>query len=80
MTARTKAARKPAKKPQPEMPLPLLLTVPQACAVIGISKRRFYELRNQGLVRVVVLGPQSVRVHICDAQECAERLREVKTG
>lgn len=59
-----------------EAAAPLLLTIRQAAAMLGISRRRFYDIRKLGLVNVVeVGGPQTVRVHVRDVEECAERLR-----
>jgi hypothetical protein len=56
---------------------PLLLTAKQAWRRLGVGKTRFYELKAHGLLTgIEVGGPQTIRYHIRDVEQAAERLRE----
>lgn len=59
--ARSPARPSPATAPS-TLALPALLTDEQAAAFMGISKRKFHELRNEPwMPRPIVLGPRLVR-------------------
>ena len=58
--------------------LPVLLSAPQAAQLLGISERRFHELRRDPkFPAAVLLGPRCVRWHRAELIEFAQRLPRV---
>jgi predicted DNA-binding transcriptional regulator AlpA len=58
--------------------LPVLLSAPQAAQLLGISERRFHELRREaGFPQAVVLGLRCVRWHRTELVEYARSLPRV---
>jgi predicted DNA-binding transcriptional regulator AlpA len=56
----------------------LLLTAAQGARLLGISERRFHELRHEsGFPLAVLLGPRCVRWHRAELVEFAQRLPRV---
>ncbi len=58
--------------------LPVLLAAPQAAQLLGISERRFHELRREvGCPAAVVLGARCVRWHRDELAAYAKALPRV---
>jgi excisionase family DNA binding protein len=47
---------------------PLLLKVPDACDVLGISRSQLYILRRDGEITFVTIGPRQVRVPYAECE------------
>ncbi|MCU0896723.1 MAG: hypothetical protein MUC55_04400 [Burkholderiales bacterium] len=57
---------------------PVLLSAPQAAALLGISERRFHELRRDpGFPQAVLIGARCVRWHRDELAEYVKSLPRV---
>ncbi|WP_405220186.1 helix-turn-helix transcriptional regulator [Lentisalinibacter sediminis] len=54
---------------------PVMATVDQACAALGIGRTAFYQLVKDGLIRPVKIGTKGTRVPVEELRAVPKRLR-----
>lgn len=52
---------------------PLLLKVPEACKVLGISRSQLYIEKAEGRITFVEIGPRQVRIPYAECERWVER-------
>jgi excisionase family DNA binding protein len=52
---------------------PLLLKVPEACDVLGVSRSQLYLMRRDGQITFVTIGPRQVRVPYSECEAWVAR-------
>jgi excisionase family DNA binding protein len=57
-----------------QTPAPLLVTVVEAAAILGVGRTKVYELIDRGQLRPVHIG-RSLRVPVAELEEFVEALR-----
>ncbi len=71
-----------ANRPAMTTQVPMLLTIPEACRRLSISRATFYRMLDRGQLRTVPVSPsgRSRRIPSADLESYIERLRQEAGG